>query len=245
MAGTTGTAGMTTAMDVCTKANDCKVQVIGDDVAIGLFPSVEPQKQTDMSGYRKKVSAMATAMGFKVVWVGSKMSGGTAHDGITMAKIADVTSKGPALVTAAKPNIVIINVGGWDVFAGMASGAKERADAMIDAITAAAPAAHVVVVGPPPGHQATSDYTKGISELSTQLASSVMGKKAAGKNVSFNTLVTAFNNMSIGRMAGLGLVYDNNAAAPAGSNFGVIVSDNGYGWIAEVMWAKIKSQIKP
>jgi hypothetical protein len=241
-----GSAGATASADVCTKTADCKIQTIGDDIAIGLWKDT-PAKQGDGSGYRSKVTAAAMKAGYtNIKWVGSKTSGGSAHDGISMAKIADVTAMGPALVTAAKPNIVIIDIGGYDADADMTTGVQARAEAMIDAITAAAPNAHVVVVGPTPGHTLTSTYTKNAMTVTSALADAVTAKTAAGKNVSFNTLLTAFNNAAVGRMAGLGLLYaDGNPAGPAHyDDKGLIPNDNGYGWISEVIWAKVRSQIK-
>ncbi len=115
--------------------------------------STEGVGSVPTAGYRLPLWERLGADGVRVDFVGSRTGGPTAlpdrdHEGRSGITAAEMVGSAGGWVLAAEPDVVLLHAGTNDLLAG-ASGATvaRRLDALLSAVFAAAPAAHVVMAG--------------------------------------------------------------------------------------------------
>jgi GDSL-like Lipase/Acylhydrolase family len=171
---TGGTGGTPVPVDTypCPMVGNCRVLTLGDGVASGVGYT---------GGYRVQLMASLSAT-YRIEMVGSQSAGTSAanrpHEGFPEYQTAagggkmGLVDRLPAVVSTAKPHIVILNIGSEDIFNNFQLTAfQTRLKAIIDKIFEGAPNALIVVSHPPPSRDNT--FNTRLTGVDTAIANEV------------------------------------------------------------------------
>jgi len=175
MTGGTGGTPVPTETYPCPMVGNCRVLTLGDGVASGVGYT---------GGYR--VQLMASLGAYRVELVGSQSAGTTAanrpHEGFPEYQTTagggkmGLVDKLPAVVSTAKPHIVILNVGAEDIFNNFQLNLfRTRLGAVIDKIFMGAPNALIVVSHPAPSRDNT--FNTRLTTVDTAIANEVTARR--------------------------------------------------------------------
>lgn len=172
-------AGGLAVPDAARAATPARIMPLGASITWGT-------SSTDGNGYREALRRhLADDAGVAVDMVGSQRSGTAAdndNEGHPGYRIDAVAAGADAWIAAARPDVVLLNVGTNDMLQNYdLANAPARLSALVDQILRAAPAATVVVSTLVPNPDATVESR--VRAYNAQLRDIVQAKAAAGRKV--------------------------------------------------------------
>ena len=175
-------------------ADPVRIMPLGASITWGTSSS-------DGNGYRERLRRhLADDAGIPVDFVGSQQSGTMAdrdNEGHPGYRIDQITAGADAWLAAARPDVVLLNVGTNDTLQDAdLPGAPARMRDLLDRIAAARPTATVVVSTLVPSGNATNDSRA--RAFNAQLPAVVAGRVAAGQRVRLVDLTSTLTAADIG-----------------------------------------------
>ncbi|WP_394540289.1 DUF1929 domain-containing protein [Lysobacter enzymogenes] len=174
-----------------------RIQPIGDEITYGSYGT---DAGTNLSGYREPLQRLLAEAAFNYDFVGSSKRGvrmDSDHDGVVGANIATTLTNAPARVNAAKPHVVLLNVGAVDAYRNtQLDSASQRIANLLSAIRQSAPGVKIVLSTLPLPRTTDLAWQKRVKELNAGITQLAAMQAAEHRDVVLIDVASALNPLT-------------------------------------------------